>query len=378
MDEFMARALFDLEEGYYTTQHVFGRKGDFVTSPEISQIFGEMIAIFAASTMAHWRETKEAKVQLVEMGPGRGTLMHDVLRTMQYMPANATPDRVRMIEASENLRNQQAHILAPFAAGKEDFIAWVDTLDEIDNMPSIIIANEFFDALPVRQLVQKAEGWMERMVGEENGVLIFTDQSVSFPELAESSAGRWITRLISGNPEGMQYGSSGLSVTNATEAASNTKPQDDMTLEFNEIAAEIMQKLCDRLARHGGMAMIIDYGYTEHAFGDTLQAVKNHTYAKVLEDIGEVDITAHVNFAMLKEVAQSRGLDVHALITQGEFLKALGAELRLSKLCQTAEPGQIIDLIKGLERLISPAQMGELFKVLIVAPKDWPVLHPFT
>lgn len=341
IDQFMARALFDAEEGYYTTKHVFGRKGDFITSPEICQIFGEMIGVLVAGTMATWREKlDDKKVQLVEMGPGRGTLMHDMLRTMQFMPAHARPGTVKMIETSPNLRDQQQHILTPFRPPENSgYIEWIESFAELPEKPSIIIANEFFDALPIRQAVFHDGAWRERVVGVQDGNLVWADADTILPHLDAKDV------------------------------------QEGAIAEWSDESVNIMQACSQHLAKHGGMAIIIDYGYTEHAFGDTLQAVKKHAYTNVLEDVGEVDITAHVNFASLKDIALAQGLKVHTLTTQSRFLKALGAEIRLSTLCQTAEPGQVIDLIKGLDRLISSSQMGSLFKVLVVASKDCPMIQ---
>ncbi len=345
VDAFMSRALFDAQEGYYTTKNVFGRKGDFITSPEISQIFGEMIAVLIASTIAGWREQQSLdKVHLVELGPGRGTLMHDMLRTMQFMPEHARPNQVLMVEASQHLQDQQQHLLAPFMQKQLDFIRWETELESLPEGPCVVVANEFFDALPIQQFVFRSGRWLERRVGVDGDALIWVEVEPEYPPA--------VPVILAEPAEGQMF-------------------------EYSRESFTIMQRIAAHVARFGGMVLVVDYGYMQNAYGDSLQALKKHQYTDVLQDIGEVDITAHVNFAGLRDVSASEGLTAHALISQRVFLRSLGAELRLSKLCQQATPNQIVDLIKGLERLISPEQMGDLFKVLIVASPQTPVLHSF-
>lgn len=339
VDAFMHTALLDPEHGYYTTRNVFGTSGDFITAPDISQIFGEVCAAYLAINIG--KSTYEWPA-LVELGPGRGALMRDMLRSFAAMPADHQPGEVMMVEASEKLAATQQHALG----GSMLPIQWKRNIHALPQKPCFIIANEFLDALPIRQFVHEEQETKERVLGTKDDALIFkTDTPNHIPSKLES--------LIRASKH--QDGADTANI-----------------LEYPEAAIHVMQELSAHLNTHGGMMVLVDYGYREYTFGDSLQALKDHQYVDILSDIGEADITAHVNFALMRDAAEAAGLNTHILTTQGQFLRALGGELRAHNLCQDATAEQKKHIVSGLTRLTSPAQMGELFKVLVVAS---PTMH---
>lgn len=319
---FMQAALLDEDHGYYTHERVFGADGDFITAPEISQIFGEILAAYIG---AHAGQLKD--YALIELGPGRGTLMKDMLRTLGSMPAGVKPSEVVMVEASGQLAKLQKQTLA----GIDTQISWQNNIENLPSKPCVIVANEFFDALPIQQFIWQGNGWYERVLELQNNKLgwALDDKQANIASHAAATHG-------------------------------------DM-LESHAATEEIMQQLAEHVQQHGGMMIAIDYGYTQPAFGDTLQALKAHQYVDTLEHIGEADITAHVNFTALKDVAEQAGLKTAALTTQGQFLQQLGAAVRAQALCAKATPTQQQEIISGLTRLMAPEQMGDLFKVLVLA-----------
>lgn len=324
VDAYMQAALTDPEGGYYTTRNPLGRAGDFITSPEISQIFGELLGLWCVDV---WQQSGMPTARLVELGPGRGTLMADALRAMRKVPGVTSQLSAHLLEINPLLREQQQEQLHGMGVP----VFWHDTLAEaLGNGPAFILANEFFDALPVRQYQWQPDGWYERLVGlGENDELCFT---------------------LSRQP---------VQLINGWDGSAN--PGDIM--EVNEIAEHMVAQIAKHLAKHGGAALIVDYGYAE-GHGDTLQAVKRHAFHPVLEAPGEADLTAHVDFAALAGVAERAGATTHGPVAQGAFLLQLGIELRMLQLAKHAEPEQQREIRAGVERLIAPEAMGSLFKVL--------------
>ena len=333
LDQFMYAALLDVECGYYNIHRVFGKDGDFITAPDISQIFGEVVAAYIA---AHVPQYKDQDVAVVELGPGRATMAKDMLRAMQKMPDENQPDEVIMCEISEPMVVRQREKLDGITMNMQ----WIQHVTDLPERPCFIIANEFFDALPIRQFMYE-DDWQERFVGLKEEAFVFTSEPCDFP--------------------------------NASLTTQLPDPQRGDILEYSASAMDAMQTISTHLAQYGGMMIAIDYGYMEQAYGDSLQAVKSHEYIDVLTDIGEADISAHVNFAQLKEVAEAHGLKTHILTTQGQFLRALGAELRAAKLCKKASDEQKETILSGLHRIMAPDQMGDLFKVLVVASEGMEV-----
>jgi SAM-dependent MidA family methyltransferase len=309
---------------YYGSRDPLGRTGDFTTAPEISQMFGELLGLWAAAT---WQIMGcPGSFRLVELGPGRGTLMSDALRATARVPGFREAASVHLVETSLALRERQAAMLARAGAAA----SWHSTFNEVPPGPAIVIANEFFDALPVRQFVRTERGWCERLVGLNKGRLTFGLAADPEPGLPDTGRAGEVLEV----------------------AAAGTR---------------VAEELAARLVREGGGALIVDYGYWGPGSGDTLQAVKRHAFADPLEDPGEADLTAHVDFAQLARGAATAGAAVYGPVPQGGFLAALGIQARAAALKTRASPAQAADIDAALHRLTAPDAMGELFKVLAIA-----------
>lgn len=308
---------------YYASRDPLGAAGDFITAPEISQMFGELLGLWAADL---WdRAGRPAHLAYVELGPGRGTLAADAARAMAR--AGLTPP-VHLVETSPVLRQAQA-VQTPEAT-------WHDTIDTLPHdRPLLVIANEFFDALPIRQYVRTARGWREHMV--DNG------------------------RLVAGDAD--RAGEIPVALSDAPLGS---------IAERNPGTEAITAALCARIARQGGALLAIDYGYEGPATGDTLQAVMNHGFVDPLADLGSRDLTAHVDFAMLAMIARGESLRTSPVVGQGAFLKALGIDARTATLART-NPARADTITGQRDRLVGEAQMGRLFKVLAVRHADWPM-----
>lgn len=329
---FMGLALGHPVHGYYTTRDPFGRAGDFVTAPEISQMFGELIGLWAATV---WQAMgAPARLALVELGPGRGTLMADALRAARVVPGFAAALNVHLVETSPVLQRRQQETLA----GLTWPIAWHRELAAVPDGALIVIANEFFDALPVHQAVKTASGWHERMVGiGADGALAFALHPDPIPGFAAL-----VPAALAAAPPGAVY-------------------------EWR--SGDAVADVARRVAENGGAALLMDYGHPESAPGETLQAVGRHGFADPLATPGEVDLTAHVDFAALGRVAQGAGARVHGPLAQGAFLRRLGIEARAAALRANASAAQAADIDAALARLTGAGRdaMGELFKAIAFA-----------
>jgi SAM-dependent MidA family methyltransferase len=307
---------------YYGTRDPLGAGGDFTTAPEIGQMFGELLGLWAVEV---WQAMgRPDPVRLVELGPGRGTLMADALRAARLVPAFGEAATVHLVETSPSLRERQRRTLAPTGAR----LSWHDGLESVPPGPALVIANEFLDALPIRQFVATERGWCERLVGLREDRLVF-----------------------------------GLSPEPEPGLPPPASPGD--ILEWPRAAIDLAGSLAERLASAGGAALLIDYGYWGPGLGDTLQAVRRQVYADPLESPGEADLTAHVDFRRLAEAAGAR-LRVHGPVRQAEFLEALGIRARAAALKKRASPEQAAQIDRALDRLTDRGStgMGELFKVL--------------
>jgi len=322
--DYMSLALSHPEHGYYIKRDPFGTRGDFITAPEISQIFGEMIGLWCAQM---WMQLGGGPISIVELGPGRGSLMADVLRATKSMAGFHDAISIHMVETSPTLAHAQYMRL------RDDHprIEWLDSIAEIPPNKTLLIANEFFDALPIKQYVITDEGMRERRVTWNEAQSAF--------EFVLGDAGLMLAK------------------------SGNAIPPDTI-MEHSPVSRSIMRQLAQHIHTHGGAGLIIDYGYLGEAHHDTLQALKAHLFHPVLAEPGEADITAHVDFLSLIAIARDAGNAVAPLATQGEFLTRMGAQLRLEMLLRQATPEQKSNLISGLERLVSPQAMGELFKVM--------------
>ena len=328
--QFMTQALHDKEGGYYATRDPLG--SDFVTAPEVSQMFGELIGLWLAQT---WHDQGKPKnPRLVELGPGRGTLLRDALRALKLMPEFHSALHVELIEASPVLRQVQQETLGDCGID----LHWSENFaPQGGRGPSFLVANEFFDALPIRQYVKSERGWCERMVTlDANGALAFALAPTPMP-----------AALVPANRDGASDG--GVYEQSATGEA-------------------LCEQIAHEIARDGGAALIIDYGYDTPGFGETLQAVAGHAFADVLIEPGASDLSAHVDFAALGEAARRGGASVYGPIEQGEFLTAIGIVERAEALSRNH-----LEIMRAqLDRLVSADQMGTLFKALALLPSGAP------
>ncbi len=327
IDAFMAAALGDPEHGYYRSRDPLGIAGDFITAPEISQIFGEILGLWCAH---EWQRLgAPSEIALVELGPGRGTLMADLLRAIKVLPDCRRAVRVHLVETSPVLRARQQTLLADSAP------AWHHALETVPAGPMLLVANEFFDALPIRQFLFQDGGWRERQVTlDAEGRFAFT----------------------AGPP--------------ATPPVEPPEPAGGAIFETCEPALAVAAEIGRRLAAAPGAALLIDYGHGATSCGETLQAVRAHRYADPLEAPGEADLTAHVDFEALGLALHSAGAKVAPLATQGHFLSMHGAELRAERLMRGKDAATASGIAQGLRRLLDPAKMGRLFKVLIATSPE--------
>lgn len=329
LDRYMGLCLGHPQHGYYITRDPLGEKGDFVTAPEVSQVFGELIAIWAAS---QWTAMGEPpSVLMVELGPGRGTLMSDVLRTLgRAAPALAAAAEVHLVETSPVLRARQRETL-PGA------VAWHERLEQVPEGPVIILANEFFDAIPIRQFERREGQWRERVVGLVDGRLSIGLDGIVPGPVAEDGA----------------------------------------ILEAAPLRDEIARHIGERLARHKGAALIIDYGHLRASPGDTLQAMQGHRFVPVTEAPGEADLTSHVDFEALARALRAGGASVYPALTQRQYLLAMGLDQRMAQLAAKSDAATREVLHRQKARLADEAQMGNLFKVLAAASGGMGTPYPF-
>jgi NADH dehydrogenase [ubiquinone] 1 alpha subcomplex assembly factor 7 len=335
---YMAMALHDPEHGYYRRRQPIGGEGDFVTAPEISQIFGELIGLWCADLWQ--RGGAPDPVRVVELGPGRGTLMADFLRAAIAIPAFRHAIRLTLVEASPVLRAAQAERLAD--AAPDVAPGFCEDFDTVPDGPTFIVANEFLDALPVRHFVRGPGGWGERLVAVDNADrLIFIDGP------PDPLAAALVPPALKDSPVGA-------------------------IAEICPPAAALAGGIAARLARHPGAALLIDYGHAVPTPGATLAAIRRHQGAGVLDDPGTSDLSAHVDFATVRAAAEAAGAVVYGPVPQGELLAALGAGARLTALCANASAAQREMLAVGLRRLIDPREMGTLFKALALVSPGFP------
>ncbi len=319
---FMAEALMHPQHGYYATRDPFGVAGDFTTAPEISQMFGELIGL--ALAQAWLDQGAPDPVTLAELGPGRGTLMADILRATAAVPGFHAAARVHFIETSPHLRALQA--------ARVPQATWHDRVDTLPEAPLLLVANEFFDALPVRQFVRAGAGWRERMVGAQDGTLCFG--------LSDAAPLAMLAHRLDDT-------------------------QDGDLVEHCPALSGIVQTIAARIAAHGGAALVIDYGDWQ-SLGDTLQALAGHVPTDPLATPGQADLTAHVDFAAIAaHAAPAR----HSRLTpQGVFLERLGITARAQKLAAGLTGAALESHVAAHRRLTHPAEMGDLFKVMALYP----------
>lgn len=334
VDAFIETCLGDPDHGYYRTRAPVGGAGDFTTAPEISQAFGELVGVWLGD---RWLASgAPAAMRLVELGPGLGTLMEDALRALaKTLPGFLEAARLHLVEISRPMRKMQIERLGRHAP------VFHDRFDDVpDDAPLFLVANEFFDALAVRQFVRRGPVWHERMVTVADDGFAFADgPPVAVPPLAPAQ--------LADSPDGA-------------------------VAESCERALEIAGAIGARLARRGGAACVIDYGTARSGWGDTLQAVRAHRKVAVFEAPGECDLTTHVDFPRLADAARRGGATAFGPVTQADFLRRIGIHARFATLAKVAAPEARRRLEAASRRLLDPAEMGTLFKVVAFQPADLP------
>jgi NADH dehydrogenase [ubiquinone] 1 alpha subcomplex assembly factor 7 len=329
--EYMAECLLHPAYGYYATRDPFGQAGDFITAPEVSQMFGELVGLCLAQCWIDQR--RPSPITLAEIGPGRGTLMADILRVAGKVLGFMQASEIHLVEASPTLREIQRNTLSGHSP------VWHERVTDLPEGPLFLVANEFFDALPIRQFVLKDEGWAERHVAAKDGQLSFA--------LAPARDVPELHHRVSGAREGD-------------------------VIEICPAAAPIVTDLGGRIARHGGVALIIDYGDRE-SLGDTFQALRAHKHVSPLDHPGESDLTAHVDFGALAAAALTvPGIRATELTTQGVFLERLGITGRARALAGQLAGEPLERHILAHRRLTHPEEMGTVFKVIAIHPDHTP------
>ncbi|MEX0298844.1 MAG: class I SAM-dependent methyltransferase [Kordiimonas sp.] len=326
--DYMAQCLMHPEHGYYQKERVFGADGDFITAPEVSQMFGEMLGLWLAD---RWiKMGKPNPVHLIEFGPGRGTLMADILRAVAPVEDFIDAVKIHFVETSKQLRELQKEQV-PNAK-------WHDSSASLPNGPSLIVANEFFDALPIHQFEKHKDQWLERRVNAEGEsfTLVLTPPSAKLALIPDE---------LKDSPEGS-------------------------ILEVCPAALSVTGDIADRVSNYGGAALLIDYGYRKSATGDTFQALKGHAFVDPFAEPGKADITAHVAFDQLKKAADEKGTKTYGPAAQGMFLMALGMGTRAQQLSNAMDPIGQQRVLSELKRLTASDEMGTLFKVLAVQHPD--------
>ena len=330
--EYMTLCLTHPEHGYYTTSHPVGGRGstqrqagDFITAPEVSQMFGELIGVWC---MEVWQALGEPQsFSLVEIGPGRGTLMQDLLRVSGALPGFRNAAQVHLIEVSPTLSEQQSLTLSSSAN-----IKWIRDIEDLPDQPAIFLANELLDALPFRQWCKHGNDWLERAVGVINDKLEFVlrPNKLTLPDLP----------------------------------AEHDKQVEGTLFETAPAREAFIERTADFLCKNNGAALFIDYGHVKTGYGDTFQAIRDHTIADPLEALGQTDLTSHVDFQQLCAIAKGAGCVVPNPIAQGKFLLSLGLLERAGSLGSGKSPAIQETLRQAVERLAGPQGMGELFKVM--------------
>ncbi len=340
--DYMHICLSDIGHGYYRSREAIGAGsteintgGDFITAPEISQMFGELVGIWLITA---WQSLDRPKpFSLIELGPGKGTLMRDILRTAQQLPDFLSAADVVMVETSNRMITKQREVLEPCNTSVNS-LSWQSSIADLPDQPALFLGNEFLDALPFRQYVKAQTGWHEVLVSlDDNGNLQF---------------GKTATRLDD----------------QLLPETAGSEP-DGSVFEHAPARQAVIEDLADFIASKGGAALLIDYGHDHPGFGDTFQAVRNHTYTNPLELPGECDLTSHVDFAALCRATEKFDALKTGITTQGEFLLSLGLLERAGAL-GAGKSSEIQESLRlQVERLAAPDQMGRLFKVMAIMPK---------
>lgn len=320
LDQFIDQALYHEQFGFYRCRIPVGKDFDFITAPELCPLFGELIGLFL---LDYWQRSGcPTPLRLVELGPGKGTLMADILKSFRLRPSIFNQLTVHMVEISESLKKCQQQTLA-----SSPFISWHRSIQEVPEGFQLVVGNEFFDAFAIRQFCY-TNTWSERFVTIQSGNFCFLEQPLGKPPV-------------------------------------DFIPEGPCVVETSPLSLGYADLIADQLKQHGGLGLFIDYGAEKNPWvGDSLQAVKNHQFVDVLSTIGAADITHHVDFLSLNQQFNRNDLETFPVLSQQNFLQTLGIETRLQQLAKNLPPSQLTQLQLAIFRLINPQAMGQLFKVL--------------
>ena len=330
LDSFINKSLYEKNKGYYQRKIEFGRKGDFITSPGISKLFSEMIAIWIVS---FWENlNKPEKINLVELGAGNGELLEVLIKTFNKLTIVKDKFKFHIFEKSESLKKLQ----------KKKFlrnVKWLNNLSELTNSPTIFLANEFFDALPIKQFIKINDDWYENFV--------LLNKSGKFSLKKKKVTKKKMEKIFSqGVDENQNF------------------------VEFSPLMVKYLKSICKKIKSSTGGILLIDYGTFNKKMYDSLQGIKNHKKVDIFDDYQNIDITHHINFNFIKQIVNLNGLKVGGIINQGSFLKNMGIDLRAEMISKKMSFLKKTDLYTRIRRLTHKDEMGELFKVMFVTTKD--------
>jgi len=329
IEEYIEFCLYD-KQGYYKNNSILGKSGDFITAPEISQLFGEIIGLCIYSL---WKKNIDKPFNLIELGPGKGTLLIDILNITKTFLKFQKSLNIKLIETNDDLIKQQKYNLNTNVLHTNN-IKWIKDLTSLPSSPAIIYANEFLDCLPIRQFHHKNDTWVEKMVN-------FNKEDETF----------FTENKIIQDPATLSF---------------LDKQNHNNILEISEQRDNYFHQICKYLRKFGGASLIIDYGYFDHPNNFTLQSISRHRQASIFDNPGRQDITSLVNFKRLIEISKQHKLNIYTFCSQKEFLLSHGIEIRKDAVLQKCNNKQKDIIEKGYERLIDGNNMGSLFKVLIV------------
>ena len=327
LDKFIEFALYDKDTGYYMKKNPFGKEGDFITAPNITRLFSEIIAIWV---ITFWKSIgSPKKFNLLELGAGNGEMMRVIITTLKNFPEYFDNCNFQIHEKSTFLINQQRQNL------KSEDVTWVNDINKVNSYPTIFLANEFFDALPIKQFFKKKKDWYERFV--------------DLKEIHKAEFKEYITDI------------------KKIEKKLNFKISENQNIiEYSPISFEYLKNICKIINKNNGGILIIDYGYLDSKMHETLQAVNNHKYSNVLKDIGDSDITYNINFNLFEKfVDQVNDLD-SIVSNQKKFLTSMGIVQRAEIISENIPFSKKSDLFYRIRRLIDEKQMGELFRVMLI------------
>ena len=331
LDKFIHEALYNTEYGYYMKQNPFGKNGDFITAPNISILFSEMIAIWI---MSFWKNLKcPKKFNLTELGAGNGEMIFQIIKTLQKFPSFIKACRITILEKSTKLKKLQRIKL------KKYNVKWLENLDQIDNIPTIFVANEFFDALPIKQFIKKKNKWYERNIKFSNtNVPKFLDVLTDIKKIEKK-----INFKISYKQN---------------------------FIEYSPLCIEYLNKISKRISSYKGGILIIDYGYWENKMKDSLKSIRSHKFNNILENFSNADISYDINFKLFEKIFHKLNLKIIGLSNQRDFLINMGILDRAENISKKLPFSKKVDIFFRLNKLIDKNSMGEIFKVIVATDKS--------